>query len=427
MPRTLKITRPRARLEANIVTGPAFSRGFVLTGYETRRTNGRWWHRIAHGADNQWLRLSGREGTSPEDTWRIILSDRARPLLSLSVLVLADFVAHAADSAEPDAWWLFHWVTWGLEELFQLYPPPVSTTAGLSMSVVEIDAAALGIAESLIDGTNTIAWPASDGDQLQSLAALGAYLWSFPPDLVRRLIQLTIDTPNRSSATARSAVNEISRVDRNAQQRAFAGPGIFAQLSGVHVWRTDSVSVRGLPIHTSSFYFLKVIQQALVLNDPDAPLIDNTYLARLCDRALLNLSPEPFGDLSQSHDLSLLTRFSRTTSQGQIAEWSRKSSGEAITHPTLLEYTTLPDSSLFAALELRTIRLVSLPEGLWVRLFPEDGSWGRVFWWFPNIEPPDCVPFALGIEREHPLVWVVHEALWMVWRDLLAASFGDVV
>lgn len=118
---SIKITRPRARLEATLASDSSFSRMFSLIRYESSKSNVRWWDRTIIAMDDQWLRLQGRQGTSPIDTWSIVLEHRTRPALPLPVLALADFVAHSENLADPESWWLLHWVAWHSKTSFISY------------------------------------------------------------------------------------------------------------------------------------------------------------------------------------------------------------------------------------------------------------------------------------------------------------------
>lgn len=56
--------------------------------YEHRRADDHWWQRTITATDAQWLRLSGRDGSSPHDTWSKLLDYRERSVIPLPTLVL---------------------------------------------------------------------------------------------------------------------------------------------------------------------------------------------------------------------------------------------------------------------------------------------------------------------------------------------------
>lgn len=416
MTQRYKITRPRARLEAQLVVDPTFSPGFTLYRYEQRRTNARWWQRTVTATDDQWLRMSGRDGTTPADTWSVILDDDRRPVLPLPVLVLADFVVSVQNEVQPETWPLFHWVTWAVDDLLGLTPLPQSAVGGLTNVIESIDAMTYALIDAVLDGSSSIPWPTTDGAQIQTLTRLGALVWSFPSDLVRRVVSTLVALNERHDAPRRTPP------DQQTDSVRF-GPGQLLQLSGIHLWRTQIPHIRRLAPRMSTFAFPALLQQALVLNHPDAPLIEDADLAHLCDGTIGYETDPPALVQPQYNDAVNLPEFSPTRSRARITAYIRESVMEVSPLSSgLREVRANSRFPLFRALELRAVLVFGTPEGCWVRLLPRSGEWGKVLWWVPQIDPPACLAFALGTGCEHALVWAVHETMWMLWHTLQASE-----
>lgn len=412
MTRNYKITNPRARLEAQLVVDPSFSLGFILVRYEHSQVNTRWWQRIIVATDDQWLRLSGRDGTHPHETWSQILNERDRPVIPLPMLILGDFVAYAENQAQPETWWLFHWVVWAIDELLRFSPLSPSTKGGTTISPESLEATTQALVDALLDGNSLIPWPTSDGVQLQTLIRLGELVWSFPPDLVRRLVTAFVALNERDS--------KLLQNPRGQQADSpFIGPGQLVQMSALYLWRTEVPKVRQMSLHMSTFAFPTLIQQALILTHPDAPPIEDTDLAHLCDGGIGQESDPPSPVHAAYNNAVNHPDFSPIASRARIAIYAQES---------LLGTLPLPDGQwevaatsrfpLFTALDLQAVRVIALAQGCWVRLIPRHGGWGKVLWWLPQIEPHLCLAFGLGTEREHALVWAVHETMWMLWHEV---------
>lgn len=265
MARIYKITRPRARLEAQLVVDPSFSPGFALVRYEDSRGNARWWQRTIVATDGQWLRLSGRDQTNPADTWSDLLNDHHRRTLPLPLLVLTDFIAHAENHAQSQSQWLFYWVAWALDDLLRLSPLPPSRMGGTSTMPELIDNMAHRVMEALIAGNLLIPWPTTDGAQLQTLIRIGEIVWSFPPALVRQLVNSFVTLNQRDMRDAVDPDDRQDAVDLGDQQVEDSFVGQLVQLSGIHWWRAGAPQLRQLPFRMSTMAFPTLIQQALVV------------------------------------------------------------------------------------------------------------------------------------------------------------------
>lgn len=412
---SFKITRPRARLEAELASSSSFSRMFSLIGHESSLSNARWWDRTVLATDDQWLRLQGRHRTNPADTWKMIFEDRARPALPLPVLALADFVAHSETLADPELRWLFNWVAWALDDLLYIAPAPLPQASGLIVPSETLDVAVQTMIDVLMKEQSPIPWPDTDGAQLQTLAHLGQHLWSFPPDLVRQLVDTTVLIDEKDVPSILDMEDEH---DIEAKKHRLSGPALLAQLSGWYCWRKGIPRVRGLTIRSSTLYFLLTLRQAVILSHPDAPSIDDADLGRLCDGMIGISSQRSFPKLFEDYEDISMASVSRASSHAHILKYSQEAMAGTYTPTGLWDIAPTPRFPLFETLDLRVIRLISTPEGFWVRLLPQDGAWGCVLWWTPQIEPSVPLAFALGTTRDHGLVWSLHEALWTLWRDL---------
>lgn len=414
-----KITRPRVRIEARLVVDHGFSQGFTLVRYEQCQANARWWQRTVTATDDQWLRLSGRSGTSPANAWSTILGERSRPVLPLPMLVLGDFVAYMEDQVRPETWHFFHWVVWGLDDLLRFSPLPPSRTGEVTDAPESIHTMTHALIDAVLDGSSFIPWPIVDGVQLQTLIYLGELIWSFPASLVRRFV------------TTMVVLNERNHGHKHlppSQQitSPLVGPGQLLQLSGIHLWRTQLPHVRQLSLRMSAFAFPALLQQALILTHPDAPSVQDADLAHLCNGTIGYESDPPAPVQPRYNDAVNLPEFSPILARARIAAAARELAIEAATIP--VGQWDIPTSSrfpLFRAIDLRAIRILATPEGCWVRLLPYSEEWGKVLWWKPQIDPPACLAFALGTGREHALVWAVHETIWMLWRDLRISGTPD--
>lgn len=412
MKRHFKITHPRARLEAELVVAPSFSPGFALVRYELGQVNARWWQRTIEATDNQWLRLSGRDGTNPANTWSKILNEDKRPVLPLPMLVLADFVAYATNPMQPEAWWLFNWAAWALDHLLRLNPLPPSTKGGMTVVPTALETMTHALIEAMLDGDAVLPWPTTDGAQLQTLIRLGELVWSFPPDLVRRLVAAFV-------ALSEQETEDTDDLRNGQANSLLVCPGQLVQLSALHCWRTGVPRVRQLSIHMSTTGFPALLQQALIVTHPDAPSIEDVDLARLCDGTIGHASDPPSPIQSHYNDVIDLSDFSPDASRIRIAAYTQ----EVATRTTSLpigqwDVASTAHFPLFRAFDLRAVRVFTLPDGCWVRLLPHRDRWGKVLWWIPQVEPPACLAFGLGTGREDVLVWAVHETMWMLWRDI---------
>lgn len=383
--------------------------------YESTRANVRWWDRTIIATDNQWLRLQGRHGTSPIDTWSIVLEHRTRPALPLPVLALADFVAHSENLADPESWWLLHWVAWALEDLLHILPAPSPQASGTTMPSEALDVGTQKLIDSLLIGQPSISWPTTDRAQLQTLVYLGQHLWSFPPDLVRQLVETTV-LLDEEDAQPISDVEAESNMD--AKQRRLSGPALLGQLSGWYCWRNLALKVRGVVVHSSAPYFLLTLRQALILSHPDAPSIDDADFYRLCDGMIGISTHRSFLELFEDDEDIDMADAARASAQAHVLKYAQESATGTYTPTGQWDIPLTLRFPLFETLNLGGVQLISTPQGCWVRLLPEDGSWGCLVWWTPQIEPSIPLAFTLGTTRDHGCVWSLHEVLWALWRDL---------
>lgn len=414
---SFKITRPRARLEASFAAASSFSRVFGLIRYESSSSNARWWQRTIFATDGQWLRLQGRQGTNPVDTWHMLLEHRDRPVIPLPILALADFVAHEENLADPKSWWHFHWFAWALENLLNRLPASPYQSGGLTMLPQELDSMVQAIIDALLTGAPTIPWPTTDGTQLQTLVHLGEHVWSFPPALVRQLVDATVLLDERGSETVSDVEDTVSTDDYD-KKHILTTPGQLVELSGWYCWRRQVPQVRGLTIRTSALHFPLTVRQAFVLTHPDAPSIEDADLAVLCDGIIGNSSQRSFIELFEDDETINMSDMPGATHRaGVLASSQEAGTG---THTPIGHWDIPPSlcSPLFATLSLRAVRLLSTTQGFWVRLIPNDGEWGVILWWTPQLDPSLSFAFALGTERNHEFVWSFHEVLWGLWRDI---------
>lgn len=395
MARQFKMTYPRMRLEAQLTGGAAFSPGFALMRYTHDQANMRWWQRTITATDDQWLRLSGRHGADPADTWHQLLNHPDRPVLPLPLLVLTDFAAYAGTQAQPETWWLLHWVAWAIDDLLRFSPLPPSTSGGLTIVPDTLDATINMLVDAVLDGHGSLPWPTADGIQLQVLIRLGELIWSFPPNLVRRLIQSFVSRNDQDNGL--SDVEHADESQAEDDHRPVVGPGQLVQVSGMHWWRAGAPTIRHLPVHMSRLAFPALAQQALVVMHPDAPMIDDRDLARLCDGSIGYESDSPSPVHTMENDTADLSDFSPAVARRRIARYVQEAAINT-TIPTGGQWD-IPASShfpLFRACALRAIRVMALPTGCWVRFLPRDDGWGKVLWWGPQVEPAACLAFALG-------------------------------
>lgn len=173
--------------------------------------------------------------------------------------------------------------------------------------------------------------------------------------------------------------------------------------------------------------FPALFQQALILTHPDTPHIEDTDLGRLCDGAIGQASDPPAPVQSAYHDAVNLPAFAPSEARARIATYAEEAGTETLGAP--VGQWDIPASSrlpLFRACDLRALRVMTCPDGCWVRLLPPGAAWGKLLWWVPQLEPPACLAFALGTGRSHPFAWAVHETMWMLWRDLRSRGVPDV-
>lgn len=196
---------------------------------------------------------------------------------------------------------------------------------------------------------------------------------------------------------------------------SLVGPGQLLQLSGIHLWRTQLPLVRQLSVRMTTFAFPTLLQQALVLTYPDAPSIQDADLAQLTD-GTIGYESDPPALVQLPYNAAVnLPDFSPALSRTRITALVAAGRTLSVGQRDIPADGRFP---LFRACDLRAMRLMVLPEGCWVRLLPHRDAWGKVLWWRPQLEPPVCLAFALGVGREHPLVWAVHETMWMLWREM---------
>lgn len=421
MTRTLSITDPQAQLELNGVAGPDVLFDFQFARSWLTLTEDGWWHRTAALHTDVWIRLSGRGDIGPQDALWLVLSQSDRPAMPLQPLIVALFLTQPHDVNTPYDTALFRWIALGIAEVLRGLPETPLRASTNALTPAACDTFVQTMITAIVEERLPQDWPVTDYGCLQVLIALAAYLWTWPPDLVRHMTGITAqvyaggpfdddeDREEEGESWIESDPDDATHLTAAA---------LLRNISGLHRWSSGLPKIRGLTIQMPMSSFPVLWNQMLVIVHPDAPPVDDSDVAWLCGGVLGHREDDPFNDFGSLDDRIAALGVSPRARRDHIATLQAEATGG--TYSPQGSWTCLISDHLpvLAGLDLHMLWLVATPNGCWIRLIPSAGHWGRVLWWQPALEPP--LPLAVVLETgiSTNAILALHETFWILWRDL---------
>jgi hypothetical protein len=192
-------------------------------------------------------------------------------------------------------------------------------------------------------------------------------------------------------------------------------------LASIATWLPDRPCIAGLPLALPASRRPHAWIYSLLFADPAAPRLGAADRHWLCDGVI---GPPGHSPLVAEHHVGLLQAPPWLASRCQVVRHALPPVG--VRGVIARHVITLPRGMpLFGELGVTCLRLVVCADGIWVRLIPADGSWGRLLWWRPSVPSPDHWAFVVGDAASslHVLLAAVLAALWQDGvRDRLPAA-----
>lgn len=410
-----------ARLSGMGLDAPLSYLTYGAAQYDQGSPRYNWWQRSAILRDHHLIRFDWRVDVPPLDAFWTLLAAPKQPQLPLPTWLAALFLIQVDDPAPLEHRCMFHWVATAVHSIITRASSRRNDRHRTSIASVTTDRVVSYVVDAILTENPLVPWPERNDEAVRTLIALTEHLWSFPPALVRALVDQTLAERTRDSLPTVMSNDDETWLEKDIPHRLMPLDH-FRRLSTLRTWDRSLPTIRGLRLGVSPQSFPFAWEQALIFMHPDAPLISDERLAWLCHHTIghyhdtllaesLNLD-ERVMDVRTTPDMCMnhVRTFHRQAQDGlevALGQW---------------EWFVAENLPVFQVLGFQVVRIVAVPHGLWVRLIPRSGGWGHVVWWNPQIDLPVGLLFPLNIIPSGLAAWSLHVMLWELWRDLVVTG-----